>query len=90
MNAVHEDQPDIETILTRLREAVVFERAERTNAPFEAKQQAERRVQAAHTETVALVKAAYEAGATKTVIAKHLGIQNLARVGHLINEGKNQ
>lgn len=83
------DQEDrtVETLLGELREAIVIEKAERTNAHFEAKTQAEKRIERAHKRTVESICAAYQAGATKTMIANQLGIRNLGRVGQLIDEG---
>lgn len=82
-----EDQ-SIKGALTALRTAVVFEKEEKTKAPFEAKQDSDRRIEEAHHRTVRYVHEAHSAGATKTAIAEQLGIKNLNRVGQLIDEGK--
>lgn len=83
MSTPIQDQSQQET-LRLLREAVLFERQEKMDAPAAAKQEVERRIGAATDRKLALIKAAYDGGATKVAIAAQLGIQNLGQVSKLI------
>lgn len=81
-----EPSGDVETILTALRHAIVFEKNERTDAPFEARQAAQRRIDAAHVATLQMIREARQAGVTKTQIAEQLGVQGLYKVNQLLKE----
>lgn len=69
-----------------LREAIVFERNEKDQAPYEAQQQAQDRIDAAHLKTLEAIRIARNSGVTKSSIAQHLGVKNVYRVNQLIKE----
>lgn len=72
--------------LDLLRSAVVFEKEETTNAPFEAQRLAEERIERAHRRTIKMIRLARDCGATKTMIANQFGVQSLYKVTKLIKE----
>lgn len=75
-------------ILAELREAVIFEKQERMDAPAEARRIAEERINAATAKKLALIKAAFDIGATKVAIAQQLGIKNIGQVATLIRRAE--
>lgn len=87
-SVVTDQRGDMSETLRMLRAAIVFEKRERTEAPYEAKLAAEKRIETAHRTTIQMVREARAAGATKTMIAQQLGVQNLYRVNQLIKEAE--
>lgn len=81
-----EDSTSEGDTLAALRAAIVFERNEQADAHYEAEQQAQARINAAHLATLRMVKRARAEGVTKTTIAMQLGVKNLYRVNQLIEE----
>lgn len=87
-NVAKDCDEDVQRALRLLRAAIVVEQRERVEAPFEAKLAAQRRIEDAHRETIQWVRTARSLGATKTMIAAQLGVQNFYRVNKMIEEAE--